>query len=310
MEFLYFLENLRQPVLDKIMLFITHGGEETVFMLISMFVLWCVNKYEGYYLLFVGFIGTQLNQLLKVTFRIDRPWIKDPNFKAIEAAIPEATGYSFPSGHTQSSIGTFGSLARWNKNTPLHIVSMALCILIPFSRMYLGVHTPKDVLVSAVIALLLVFTLYPLINTLKNNPKKMRIMIALMIIWCIAQVLFMELYPFPKSADSEQLYSGLKNAYKMLGAVTGMLVVYELDIRYINFQTKAAWWAQFLKLILGIALTLGVKEICYFVFGFLPHDAASRAFSYFFMVIFAGAVWPLTFKFFGKLGEKQIKNTN
>jgi len=116
MEFLYFLENLRTPVLDKIMAFITHGGEETVFMLIAMFVLWCVNKYEGYYILFVGFMGTQLNQLLKVTFRIPRPWVRDPNFTVVESAIPEATGYSFPSGHTQSSIGTFGTLARWNKN--------------------------------------------------------------------------------------------------------------------------------------------------------------------------------------------------
>jgi len=305
MKFLYFLENLRQPVLDKIMLFITHGGEETVFMLVAMFILWCVNKYEGYYILFVGFIGTQLNQLLKVIFRVDRPWIKNPEFKAVEGAIPEATGYSFPSGHTQSSIGTFGSLARWNKNTALRIICTALCLLIPFSRMYLGVHTPQDVLVSAVIALILVFGLYPLINTLKSSPKKMRIMLLIMFLWSIAQVLFMELYPFPATADAEQLFSGLKNSYKMLGAVLGVFVVYELDIRYIKFETKAVWWAQLLKLVLGIALTLAVKEICYKVFGMIPYEVCGRAFSYFFMVIFAGAIWPMTFKFFGKLGKNK-----
>lgn len=305
MEFLYFLESIRNPFLDAIMLFITSFGEEMLFMLIAMFVLWCVDKYEGYYILFVGFIGTQLNQLLKVLFRIPRPWVKDPKFTVVEGAVEEATGYSFPSGHTQSSVGTFGSLARFNKNKLLRIICICLCVLVPFSRMYLGVHTPADVLVSVVIALTLVFVLYPLIRNFSNSPKNMRILILVLALWSIAQVLFMEFYNFPKSADAEQLFSGLKNAYKMLGAVLGVSVVFELDIRYINFKTKAVWWAQIIKLIGGIALTLGVKELCYFLFGFIPHEAASRAFSYFFMVLFAGSVWPLTFKYFGKLGKNK-----
>ena len=305
MEFLYLLESIRTGFLDTIMLIITAFGEETVFMLIAMFVLWCVDKYEGYYILFVGFIGTQINQLLKVSFRIDRPWVRDPNFKAVEGAIEEATGYSFPSGHTQSSVGTFGALARWNKNRVLRIICICLCVLIPFSRMYLGVHTPADVLTSVVIALLLVFVLYPLLKKFSGNPKGMRIIFLVMALWSVAQVLFMEFFPFPSSADSEQLFSGLKNAYKMLGAVLGVMVVYELDLRYIKFDTSAVWWAQILKLVVGIALTLGVKELCYLVFAFIPSEAASRAFSYFFMVIFAGAVWPCTFKWFKKLGVKK-----
>lgn len=303
MEFLYFLEGIRNSVLDTVMLIITSLGEETVFMLVAMFTLWCVDKYEGYYILFTGFIGTQLNQLLKVCFRIERPWVRDPKFKAVEGAIEEATGYSFPSGHTQSSVGTFGALARWNKNKPLRIICIALCILIPFSRMYLGVHTPMDVITSVIIALILVFLLYPLIRRFAEKPNGMRIMLALMAVWSVAQILFMEFYKFPISADAEQLSSGLKNAYKMLGAVLGVIIAYELDIRFINFQTKAVWWAQLLKLILGIALTLAVKELCYAVFSFIPHAAASRAFSYFFMVIFAGFVWPCTFKFFSKLSN-------
>ena len=305
MEFLRLLEGLRTPLLDSIMLFITRFGEETVFMLVAMFVLWCVNKYEGYYLLFVGFLGTQINQLLKVTFRIERPWVRDPSFNAVEAAIPEATGYSFPSGHTQSSVGTFLSLAIWNKNKILRVICIALCILVPFSRMYLGVHTPADVLVSVGIAVLLSFALYPLINRIKDNPKGMRILISVMLLWCVAQVLFMEFFPFPKSADTEQLFSGLKNAYKMLGAVAAVFVVYELDLRYIKFETKAVWWAQALKLVLGIAFTLLVKLLCYEIFEFIPSEAVSRAFSYFIMVIFAGAVWPMTFKFFSRLGNKR-----
>ena len=304
MEFLYFLEGLRNSFFDVLMLIITAFGEETVFMLVSMFILWCVDKYEGYYILFVGFIGTQINQLLKVTFRIERPWVRDKNFKAVKGAIKEATGYSFPSGHTQNSVGTYGAIARWNKNKLLRTVCICLCLLIPFSRMYLGVHTPADVITSVVIALVLIFGLYPVLRRFGQNPKGMRIMFLILALWSVAQVLFMEFFPFPATADTEQLLSGLKNAYKMLGAVLGVIVVYELDIRYIKFETAAVWWAQILKLIMGIALTLLIKELCYTVFDFIPNEAASRAFSYFFMVTFAGAVWPCTFKFFGKFANK------
>ena len=111
----------------------------------------------------------------------------------------------------------------------------------------------------------------------------------------------MEFFPFPASADTEQLFSGLKNAYKMLGAVLGVIVVYEIDRKYVNFKTDAVWWAQILKLVLGIAFTLLIKEACYAIFAFIPSEAASRAFSYFFMVVFAGVVWPSTFKWFSKL---------
>ena len=54
MDFLYFLETIRNPILDKIMLAVTFLGEEIPFMVAAMFVLWCVDKYKGYYLLFVG----------------------------------------------------------------------------------------------------------------------------------------------------------------------------------------------------------------------------------------------------------------
>lgn len=305
MEFLYFLESLRNGFLDTLMLIITAFVEEMMFMLISMFVLWCVDKNEGYYLLFIGFIGTQINQLLKVIFRIERPWVRDKNFKAVEGAIKEATGYSFPSGHTQSSVGVFGGLARYNKNKILRIICITLCVLIPFSRMYLGVHTPADVITSVFIALFLVFALYPLMRRLSNTKNGMRIMFLCLAVWSVAQVLFMEFFPFPESSDAEQLFSGLKNAYKMLGAVLGVIVVYEIDRKYVNFKTDAVWWAQILKLVLGIALTLLVKEICYTVFAFIPNEAASRAFSYFFMVVFAGAIWPSTFKWFSKFSNKK-----
>lgn len=148
MGFLRFLEGIRNPVFDFFFSIITYLGGEIVFMAVAMILFWCVSKKEGYYILTVGFIGTIINQFLKITFRIARPWVLDPEFKPVESAIEEATGYSFPSGHTQNSVGTFGGIALAFKKRWVRITCIILAVLVPFSRMYLGVHTPLDVFVS------------------------------------------------------------------------------------------------------------------------------------------------------------------
>ncbi|MBR4873602.1 MAG: phosphatase PAP2 family protein, partial [Clostridia bacterium] len=140
MKFLYFLESIRNPVLDFIFSLITLCGEETVFMAIGMIVFWCINKYKGYFLLCIGFVGTVINQFLKILCRVPRPWIKDPNFTIVESAREAATGYSFPSGHTQTSVGLFGGIARATKIRALRIGMIVLAALVALSRMYLGVH--------------------------------------------------------------------------------------------------------------------------------------------------------------------------
>lgn len=303
MEFLYWLESIRNPVLDAFFSVITYCGDELVFMAVAVILMWCVDKYQGYFMLFVGFLGTQINQLLKVTYRIPRPWVKDPNFTIVESAREAATGYSFPSGHTQCSVGTFGALAVWNKQVWLRVVSVALCILVPLSRMYLGVHTPLDVGVSYLVAVVLIAVLYPLTKKLQHNPKGMRIFLAVLALISLAQTVYMTVTLLGETAP--ELQSGLKNAYKMLGAVLGMIAVYELDQRWIRYDVKAVWWAQALKVVLGLGLTVGLKELCYAVFGLIPWEPVSRFFAYFVMVVFAGAIWPMTFKWFAKLGHKE-----
>ena len=148
MEFLHWLQDIRIPVLDELFLLITHLGEETAFLVIALAVFWCVDKRQGYYILSIGFIGTVLNQFLKLAFHIARPWVKDPTLHPVEGSVAEATGFSFPSGHTQSSVTTLGGIGLMNRRRWLRITMAVLCVLVPFSRLYLGVHTPQDVGVS------------------------------------------------------------------------------------------------------------------------------------------------------------------
>lgn len=143
------LESLRVPAMDGLMQAVTELGSEVFFLVVALVLFWCVSKREGYYLLTVGFFGTVLNQFLKLLCRVPRPWVMDPEFTIVESARADATGYSFPSGHTQNSVGTFGVLGRCARRTWVRILCGILMILVPFSRMYLGVHTPADVLTAA-----------------------------------------------------------------------------------------------------------------------------------------------------------------
>ena len=115
MDILYALEKIRTPFWNGVMSAVTQLGGEVIFIVAAVVVFWCVSKWEGYYLMTIAFCGTVLNQFLKLVCRVPRPWVRDPNFTIVESARAEATGYSFPSGHTQNAIGLFGGMARWDE---------------------------------------------------------------------------------------------------------------------------------------------------------------------------------------------------
>ena len=304
MELLYVLEGLRTPVGDAFFSLITHLGEETLFIVAGLLVFWCIDKWEGYYLLSVGLTGTVINQFLKLWFRVPRPWVKDPSFTIVESAWAEATGYSFPSGHTQSSVGVFGSAARWHRQKTVRLVCILLCVLVPLSRMYLGVHTPADVGVSVVVALALVFGLYPVIRKAADSPRTMRTLLACMVALAAGYLAFVRLYPFPADVDVSNLSHGTKNAYTMLGCMLGVWAVYEVDSRWTRFDTEAPLPGQICKLALGLVLLLAIKIGAKAPLQALfTNDYLADGLRYFLMVVFAGCVWPRTFPLWKKIGK-------
>ena len=303
MEFLYILEKNRMPVLNELMLAITYLGDEIVFLAAALVLFWCINKRYAYYVLSVGFLGTISNQFLKLWFRVPRPWVLDEGFTILEQAREGASGYSFPSGHTQSSVGLFGAIAYITKNKLVRLLCIAAVILVPFSRMYIGVHTPADVSVAAAMAVLLIFLLRPVI--LGNNNKLFHIFLGIMLVAAIAFLCFVEFYSFPLDIDLHNMESGLKNAYTMLGCILGLIVVYCVDEKWLHFPTEAVWWVQIIKVVLGFSFVLLVKNGLR-----APLDAAfgaliGRGVRYFMIVIVAGILWPLSFRWLSKLGCKE-----
>ncbi len=308
MSVLYFLESIRNPILDIFFSLVTLFGEEVLFMAIGMIVFWCLDKNQGYYLLCTGFCGTIVNQFLKMCFRVPRPWVKDPSFTIVESARAAATGYSFPSGHTQSSVGLFGGIARWNKNKVVRIVSIILCVLIPLSRLYLGVHTPLDVLVSIGIALTLIFFGYPLFKKAAESPKIMLSVLGVLGVITIAYTTFVCTFPFPAEVYTEgahNLQSARENGFTLLGCMLGIFAVYVVDRKWTNFSTHAVWWVQIIKAVVGIGLVLAAKELLRAPLDTLfQGHLIARSVRYLIMVLIGGVLWPMTFRWFEKIGQK------
>lgn len=305
MELLYALESIRTPFLNKIMALVTNLGGEAVFIAAGIIVFWCLSKKCGYYMMTVGFAGTIINQFLKLWFRIPRPWVQDPNFTIVESARAEATGYSFPSGHTQNAFATLGAPARFYKNTAVRIVLIFLIALTAFSRMYVGVHTPMDVGVSLVVGTILVFVIYPFFRDMDEKPNKVYIIFGIFIVMAAAFVAFVELYDFPADIDEHNFSSGLKNAYMILFCSVGLLLTYVVDRKYINFPTQAVWWAQIIKVAVGLGVLMGLKAVLKApLLALFGGHSIAHGVRYFIVILFAGIVWPMTFKYFAKLGKK------
>ncbi len=304
MELLYTLENIRTPLLDTVMGLVTNLGGEAVFIAAAIIVFWCLSKSCGYYMMTVGFAGTIINQFLKLWFRIPRPWVKDPGFTIVESARAEATGYSFPSGHTQNAFAVFGAPARYFKSTALRIVLVLLIALTAFSRMYVGVHTPLDVGVSLIVGTVLVFVIYPFFRDMDRSPKKVYIIFGIFIVMAAAFVVFVELYDFPADIDTDNYASGLKNAYMILFCAVGLLLTFYVDTKYVRFPTQAVWWAQIIKVVAGLGILLALKAVLKApLLALFGGHSVAHGVRYFIVIIFAGILWPMTFKYFARLGK-------
>jgi acyl-phosphate glycerol 3-phosphate acyltransferase len=195
LELLYVFEKIRNPILDAFFSAVTLLGDEAAFIVMILVLFWCIDKRAGYYLSAVGFCGAILNLGLKMTFRVPRPWVLDPDFTIVESAREAATGYSFPSGHTQNAVGIYLATAMSQKRRWATILGAFAIVCVPISRMYLGVHTPWDVGTSFVLAIALALVLYPLFRRTENGGLAALVVLLIPAIACGAACMLGHIVP-------------------------------------------------------------------------------------------------------------------
>ncbi|MBP3701405.1 MAG: phosphatase PAP2 family protein, partial [Lachnospiraceae bacterium] len=249
MSFLYWLADLRTAAGDAFFMTLTNLGDEAAAIVILLIVFWCINKKAGYFMVYSTVFGMLMNQLLKSLFEIPRPWIRDPQFQAVEAAKETAGGYSFPSGHTATAVAVYGSAALYFKKNWVRILCVAIIAIVALSRMYLGVHTPADVGVSLLIGVVMILVLQKVLAKAEESEKTFWILQAVFLLCSVGLFVFLNVKGLPNDptlTEEELLHgaaSAMNNAWKILGMWLGLAISHWYDRFQKPFDTKAGWWA-------------------------------------------------------------------
>lgn len=295
LNFLIWLQNLRTPFFDKFFSAITLLGGELPIIALVCVIYWCINKRYGDRMLFSLFSGILVNQFLKITFCIQRPWIRSANVYPLPGATDAATGYSFPSGHTANSVACYGGIACSKRLGALRWALWIVVLLIGFSRLYLGVHTPQDVLVSLVIGILLLFLVDRMTKILDKNPKIDMIYSLIGIVLSIALALYAAFKPYPLNGGIK--YSN--DAMKLAGAAAGLFAGWLFERRIIRFEIPRELWKKALRMIVGLAIVLLIMKGLKAPINALLGETAGSFTRYALLGIGSTAFWPFIYN---KLG--------
>ena len=303
MDFLWSLKEMRTPFFDTFFSLITQLGEEMILIAIFSILFWCVNKRMAYVLGSSFFISSLIVQGAKPLFRVPRPWVYDPTFAPVGSSIDPATGlatggsvgtatgYAFPSGHTQNGTALFGSLGAQIKNKIVKVVAFTLVALIAFSRLYLGVHYISDVVVALIISVGAILFALKFITEESESLKRELLVPGIIALLAIAAIIVVAVLYIGEVTTYAQLRDTIIPAGAGLGFAIGMFV----ERNYIKFSTKAQNLPiQFLKLVLGFAVVMGILEGGR-IFGANLFGDGLR---YFLAVIWLTIVFPLIIKKF------------
>ena len=298
--FLKNLAKIRSPILDTVIQLVTRLGEELVIFAVICIFYWCISKNVAYRLGFTFFASGIAVQGLKVTCKINRPWVIDPNFKPVGSAIEAATGYSFPSGHTQSATALYGTAALITKKPWIR----ALCILavmgVAFSRMYLGVHTYFDVGVS----LILTFTVAFLICRFCDKITDPKYDIAVTAILAFLSV-FLSVYSLILAKVGYCDPAQIDGCFKTGGAGLGFALGYFIERRYIKFDPKEGSIAfQIIKFAIGVLGALFFKSVVKLI---LPDMLVFDFIRYFLTIFWVVALYPYVFTLYTKTVKEKYK---
>ena len=264
------IQSIANPFLDGLFQFITMFGEEAILIPLIAVIYWAFNKKMGEYIAYASLTSVLVNGAIKDIFKAKRP-IGEPGIRSLR--VETATGYSFPSGHTQGTASFWSAIAIYLKNNYMYAISALIIILVAISRLYLGVHYPKDVLFGAIFGILTSSIAYKLFNKVNNK-------IAL---YFITFIIFIPALLYAHSADF------IKGMGTFLGFALGIYV----EKKYVNFSVEGKSINKILRVVIGLAILILLKVGLKAVF---PNKLVFHFLRYFIIVFFGIGIYPAIFK--------------
>lgn len=267
-EFLLMIQNFREAtngILDGFFGALTAFGVSVWAFLMMAMVYWCFDKRAGAIMCINVGVGNMVNQLAKNIFCVYRPWVRDP--RVIPAT--SASGYSFPSGHSQLATAEWGSIAVWQKKRKWVVaICCVLIALIAFSRNYFGVHTPQDVLVGITLCSLVMIACYRIMAWVDGGKNRDLIVFGIGMALCTAFLLFntFKSYPMDYAENGELIVVPTKmiaEAFSAGGCAVGALVGWIIERKLIRFEPMKKWWQKLLCLLIGgVILYFVMNHFC------------------------------------------------
>ncbi|MBU1142880.1 MAG: phosphatase PAP2 family protein [Firmicutes bacterium] len=274
LEIVKWIQTLRNPVFDWFFYIVTQLGDQYAFILLAVIIYWTIDKKFAHKFVFTFMVSAVVNSGFKEIFKRTRPYF----YPGVESEPHWNTlGYSFPSGHAQAA-GVLGYTAlhaakktgyKWMK-----YIGIAILILVPLSRVYLGQHFLSDVLVGVVLAFVIAHYTFKLVDKMGDDEHIYTLMLA---------PLFIILMFFVKNHD----------LYIAAGGFVGFASGYYLEKRFVSYQVKEVIWIQIVKVIVGLIIALAIKEGLKFVF---PDTILFDFFRYLMIGVWAALGAPFVFK--------------
>ncbi len=312
-EYLLWLQDFRISINDAWTPFMqwmsTFAVRELYFF--PAFVYWFIRKRSGLYMLASLSMSLLLNAVIKLTACVYRPWIRDARIVPAGDAIKTAGGYSFPSGHTMTATPIYGGLAVLAKNAGYVLVSVvcvAMILVTGFSRNYLGVHTPQDVLVGLIVSALVLWVAAKAFRYLDAHPEKENMFLLMGFLAGVAAIVYIKLKSYPIDyVDGKILVkpeSMLPGSTSDISRIFGLVVGRYVEKRWVKFSpdwsVSPSWQA--LKGIILCAVGLCVYSfVIYTVKSYLIKTLGvftGRIAFGFLDMFYVVAVWPAVMKLF------------
>ena len=279
LQFLQWLETIRTGFLTVLFEGITILGEETLVVLLVVALWFAVDSRLAQKVFFVTICSTGLNGVVKNIAKIPRPFDKG----VVPVRKETATGVSFPSGHTQN-FSTWSTLFAMKLKKKWLTVLVALFIaMVAFSRLYLGVHYPSDVIVGVALGVGMAFLGDYLFERVKDVKK---LYVAVLLIFTPFIIYFL-IVANERFADF----------FKVFGMMGGLTLIGFLQEKGKPLSYDVPWWKKLIRIVIGVAIAFALKEgLKIFETGALHFNLILDVLRYFAVVFAVGYLCPLFFK--------------
>ena len=302
-DYLLALQEFRDATggaLDSFMNGVSQADVVLCGLILQSLILWCVNREAGMFLLLANGIGGCLNTLVKNIACVYRPWIRSSALHPVAEAVPDATGYSFRSGHTQTATTALGGIATvWRKKRWLVVLCVVGILLVGFSRNYLGVHTPQDVLFGIIVGIAGIAIAWWVYRFGEHGGKHDIIVLVVGLVLCAVFVIFCLLKPYPYDYVDNQLLVDpeemVKGCFVAAGLLAGSLIAWFCERRWVQFSVEGSTGTRIVRAIIGLVILAvimyGAKAPLVALLGV---DAGSFA-RYMLLALTAGLFYPMAF---------------